>query len=476
MVAGHELRLLGREKMAWLAVGLFLLLVSYAVVNGLHQTRWRDAAQQALVDADQRSRAAQLEQLQRILAGAETPTPFGNPANPANLGGFLGGQVAVMPSVALTPVALGQSDLFPAQFRVTYASKVTFLHGNDIENPWHVLSGHVDLAFVLVYLLPLLIFALGYNLLADEREAGSLKLLLSQPLRFTTLILGKVLVRTGVLLAVAVLIPVGILAVARPQVLHTLDNTLWWVVLVGLYALFWCALVVFVNVLGTSAASNAMILVVSWVMLVLVVPVLLNLGVSLASPAPSRAELATRTRVVTAQAMRQNADLLATDYHQATDASDIPDANGRIAIGARPLANARIAQFVDATMQPELARFEAHRAQQHALVTRYRFVSPAIVAVDGMTALAGTGYLRYAHFMQQIDAHHQRWKAFFLPRIEAGQAILPQDFPSIPAFHWQEPPAQPLHSQVRRAVVQLALPVLLLLALTVWRIRRYRIV
>jgi len=492
LVAAHELRLLAREKMLWLAVGLFLLLVMYAVFNGLHQTSWRDDAQTALVQADQQARTAQLAQLQRILDGAENPTPFGNPANPANLGGGLGGQFAVMPSLGLTPVALGQSDLFPAQFRVTTASKINFIHNNDIENPWHVLSGHFDLAFVTVYLLPLLIFALGYNLLAGEREDGSLKLLLSQPLAFITLILGKITVRIGVLLALAVLAPVCVLAFARPQVLQTLDVTLWWVTLVALYALFWCALVVFVNVLNTSSAANAMILVVSWVMLVLVVPVLVNIGIGIASPAPSRAELVTRTRVVTSQAMRQNAALLATDYHQ-EDSADVehdhghdhghghthrrrPAQTGRITIDARPLANARIAHQVELAMKPELAKFDEHMARQHALVTRVSIISPAIVAVEGMTALAGTGYLRYAHFMQQIDAFHQRWKDFFLPRIEAGRAVLPKDFPAIPVFQWQESSPDLLHQQARRAAWQLALPILLLFVLTVWRIRRYRVV
>jgi len=495
LVAAHELRVLAREKMLWLAVGLFLLLVAYAVVNGLHQTRWRDASQAALIDADRQAREHQLAQVQRILDGVESPTPFGNPANPANLGGGLGGQFAVMPSLAMTPVALGQSDLFPAQFRVTTASKINFIHNNDIENPWHVLSGHFDLAFVTVYLLPLLIFALGYNLLAGEREDGTLKLLLSQPLAFAALILGKITARIGVLLAVAVLVPLAVLAVARPQVLQTLDVTLWWVALVALYALFWCALVVFVNVTGTGSAANAMILVVSWVMLVLVVPVLVNIGVGLVSPAPSRAELVTKTRVATSQAMRQNAALLATDYHQDEPAAhpddahdhdhgdhdhdhdhDAAQARGRISIAARPLANARIQHQVELAMQPELARFDAHMARQHALVMRVAIVSPAIVAVEGMTALAGTGYARNAHFMAQLDTFHQRWKDFFLPRIEAGQAVLPADFPAIPVFVWQEHAPDVLHQQARRAVWQLALPTLLLLVLTVWRIRRYRVV
>ena len=83
MVLRHELRLLTRERALWLCGLLFLLLVGYAVFNGLLQTSLRDEAQAALARADAQNRASQLDQLQRIMDGSETPTPFGNPASPA---------------------------------------------------------------------------------------------------------------------------------------------------------------------------------------------------------------------------------------------------------------------------------------------------------------------------------------------------------------------------------------------------------
>ncbi|KAG0750788.1 hypothetical protein G6F24_014940 [Rhizopus arrhizus] len=114
---------MAKERLLWIAGGLFLLLVGYAVFNGLLQTSLRDNAQTALTNADTQARGEQLAQLNRIMAGIEKPTPFGNPASPANMGGGLGAHYAIMPSVAMAPVALGQTDLFPSQFRVTYQSK-----------------------------------------------------------------------------------------------------------------------------------------------------------------------------------------------------------------------------------------------------------------------------------------------------------------------------------------------------------------
>lgn len=466
MVLRHELRLLTRERALWLCGLLFLLLVGYAVFNGLLQTSLRDEAQAALARADAQNRASQLAQLQRIMDGSETPTPFGNPASPANMGGGLGAHYAIMPSVPLAPVALGQTDLFPSQFKVTYDSKVNFIHNNDIENPWHLLSGHFDLAFVVVYLLPLLIFALGHNLLSGEKEDGTLRLLLSQPLSLLTLVSGKIVLRAAVLLGAAVLLPVVELLIARPQALQTASATLWWALLVGAYALFWFAAVVAVNAFGKSSAANAMILMVGWVLLVLVVPVILNLVAAYASPAPSRAELATR----------DNAALLSTDYGH----MDRPDAliprDGRLEITGRPLGHARVERQVDAAMQPELDRFDAQMARQQALVARYSVLSPAAVAYEGITALAGTGQRRHAHFMRQIDAYHRAWKDFFLPRIEASRAITPEDFAGMPVFQWQEEDPAAVRGRALRALLQLLAPAALLLALAGWRLRRYRVV
>ncbi|AEG94123.1 DUF3526 domain-containing protein [Ramlibacter tataouinensis] len=476
LVMAQELRLLLAERSLWLAGGLFLLLIGYALYNGLHQTALRDRAQAAIVADDAQTRAGQLAFLRRILAGQDKPAPFQNPADPARMASGYGAQHALMPSAPLTPVALGQTDLFPGQFKVTHQSKIHFIHNNDIENPWHLLSGHFDLAFVIVYLLPLLIFALSYNLLSAERESGTLRLLLSQPLALGTLVAGKIAVRAGVLLGLAVGVPVAVLLLARPQALAAGEATLWWALLVGAYALFWFALVVAVNAFGRASATNAMVLVIAWVVLVLIAPVLLNLVVTTVSPAPSRTELATRTRLVTVEAMNRYSKLLAADYRYMAEPDVLVPRNGRIEMSGRSLASWRIQKQVDQEIQPELDRFDAQQARQQQLVARYSFVSPAALAYESMTALAGTGARRYGHFMQQINGYHAAWRGFFTPRIDGGIALAEADFASIPRFVWQEESNALLRVQAARSLALLLLPCAFLLGLALWRLRRYSVV
>ena len=78
---------------------------------------------------------------------------------------------------------------------MTTDAKETVTGGAELENPQRLLSGRLDLAFVLIYLYPLLILAISYNLLSAEQEQGTLALLLSQPVSLRTVILAKVAVR-----------------------------------------------------------------------------------------------------------------------------------------------------------------------------------------------------------------------------------------------------------------------------------------
>ena len=67
--------------------------------------------------------------------------------------------------------------------------------------------GRFDLAFVVVYLLPLLVLALSFNVLSEEREQGTLALTLSQPVSARGVVAAKLAFRAllvvGMVLAVS---------------------------------------------------------------------------------------------------------------------------------------------------------------------------------------------------------------------------------------------------------------------------------
>lgn len=477
LVFCHEGRVLAADRSLWWVCGLLALLMGYGLYNGLAEIAAKEDVL-AGIDIQQAKReTTNLEQLRRIMAGKEKPDPFSNPADPASVGGSLGARYAVMPYLAMAPTTLGQSDILPNYYRVTYRNKASFMDDTELENPWNLLSGHFDLAFVLIYVFPLLIFALSYNLLSAEREQGTLKILLSQPLSLAALVFGKVSVRATALFSVIALVSVITLLSARPEmrVPDQIAPLMFWLALVFAYGIFWFALVVLVNALGRSSAANALTLIAVWATLVLIVPVALNMAVSVASPAPSRTEFATRTRIVTVEGLNRYNKLLSADYRYVDKPEVLLPRNGKIEVASRRRAHYLLSKDVDREIQELLDRFDQQLAGQQALVDAWSFISPAIAAYEGATALAGTGSKRYMHFKDQVGTLHQAWKDYFDPKILSGIAIGEGDFASMPRFVWRERDPAAVWADTRRHLIRILMPALVLVGIGGWRLRRTRV-
>lgn len=476
LVCAHEIRVLIADRTLLWVGALLVLMLGYGLYTGLVETRLRDNAAAGFYAAQQGAEQRNLADLRQVMAGVPPADPFANPADPASIGGGGAGRYAVMPTAPLAPLAFGQSDMFPNSYPMSYGSKVDFMYDSEMENPWNLLSGHVDVAFVIVYLLPLLIFALSYNLLSAEREQGTLRMLLSQPLTLATLVLGKIAVRAGVLLSLVVLVPLLGLLLARPEARAPAQLLLMacWAALVLAYAAFWFAVAAVVNAYSGNSAVNALVLAATWVVLVLVLPVSLNLGVQQLSPAPSRTELATTTRLITIAGLQRYNDLLGTDYRYSDEPGVLLPKDGRFEIHPRLKAMYLMDRDVDAEIDQVLDRFDEQLAGQQQLVDRFGILSPAITMYEGMTALAGTGSKRYLHFKNLVEAFHAEWKDFFQPRMEQGLAITQADLLSLPLFNWQETQADGTPATTLARALLLLVPALLLLVLAWRQLRIYR--
>lgn len=477
-VFAHEARLLWADRSLWTVCGLLALLLGFGLTNGLTDIDAREAVLLGIAQQQPQREAALSQQLQRVLAGQEQPDAFANPADPASVGGGMGARMALLPYLPLAPLALGQSDMQPNYYRVTYRSRATFMDDAELDSPWHLLSGPFDAVFVIVYLLPLAVLALGWNLLSGEREQGTLKLLLSQPLAALTLVAGKLALRAAAVLGTVAMVLVAVLLTLRPE-LRTAEGGLALAAALGIvvvYGLFWLVLACAVNALGRSSAFNALALVAAWVLLVLLLPVLMNLAVSAASPAPSRIELATRTRLAAIEGLNRYNALLAADYRHVAEPEVLRPKDGKIEVASRRRAQYLVGRDTDHEIEAMLAQFDAQLAGQQALVDRWSWLSPALVAHESLTTLAGTGSQRYLRFRQAVGRLHDAWKAFFEPRLLAGTAMSQADLQQMPRFAWAEPEPRGRWAGLGLALLQLLLPVVGLAVLAVHRLQRLRVV
>src|SRR5437588_8113914 len=88
---------------------------------------------------------------------------------------------AFQPASSLAFLAIGHSDAYPAAFKPYSPGryfKETITSVEQSENPAKMMTGHFDLGFVVLYLLPLFIIGVSYDLIASEKESGLLLLVL----------------------------------------------------------------------------------------------------------------------------------------------------------------------------------------------------------------------------------------------------------------------------------------------------------
>jgi ABC-2 type transport system permease protein len=476
LIMRHELRVMIADLTLPVLSVLFTVLLLYGFVTGLHETQQREAVAQSLLASQAKTNTDNIVQWRKVMARQQRPEPFANPVDPASVGGRLGAQHAILPTLALSPMAAGQSDMLADYYQVTILSRAQLMEENEIESPWKLLSGQFDLAFVLIYMFPLVIFAISFNMLSVERDQGTLRMLLSQPLTLRRLMLAKTLVRAGVVIGLAVLVPALAVLVTRHAVLDmdvaALGAFALWMALVVAYGVFWFALSALVNSLGRASATNALLLIGTWVLLVLVVPVVLNLAVSNAHPAPSRTDLATQTRLVTIDGLKRYKDLFSTDYDYVDSPDTLLPTNGRLEVAPRLRAFYQMEAFVDQELSEVLSRFDRQLAAQQVLVDRFSVISPAIVANEGMASLAGNGTRRYERFKQQVVGYHEAWRAYFVPRIRNGIAIVEADFESFPRWSWEEENPATLRADSLLKIAQLLVVATVMALLASWRFSR----
>ena len=450
-VIRHEFRLLRADRVLGATLVAFLLLFAYALMNGATWVRFQERTLAALDEAHEERVASVEAELRDIANGAEPASPFRDPRLPNVLGGQRNAQPAGLPPGPLGALAVGQSDLLPFYHDVSiYTNEQSFLQNGEVENPLNLMVGRFDLAFVMVYLLPLLVLALSYNVLSGERERGTLALTLSQPVSARSVVAAKLAFRALVVLALALGASVigGLLAGA-----DDVGRLLLWSGVVAVYALFWLGLAAWVNALGRSSAWNATVLVGAWLLLVVVVPAALNLAAGLLHPLPSRVEMITVQREASNEAVNRRSELLARylEDHPEMAGGVIPDSVNTAALSwaATDEVNRRL---------EEVTRVYEERLQgQRDLVRRYRYASPALLAHSALLETAGTGDGRFDDFERQVRAFAEEWKAFFVPALLAGEQMSPDVVDGLPAFSYQEEPPSVSRARVLPPLLALLL-------------------
>ena len=413
-----ELRMMARERAAWLLLALFAGALGYGYGNGYQLAkRNSEAAETALQGSEELQR-----NIRQHLSRPGQAIPVGGRGGISRVG-FL----AQLPPAPLPVLATGQSDLVSASETVALMRLATPIDTrSEIENPSHLLAGRFDLAFVLIWLYPLFLLAFLYDLMAGDRETGTLRLALSQGISPAGWLCRRTLARA---------LPVVLLALAATLLAGSggyglrLGAAL---AVILLYGIFWASLAVAINAVSSSAAGAAASLGAAWVAIVLVAPTLLNLAAESLYPTPSRPELVAAGRQASGEAEKRGDELLDSFYKEHPELAP-PDKRADY-VAMKLTEQEEVAKSVG----PVFDKFDKQLKQQQQTLGRWRFVSPAIVAHEALTDIAGTGYWRHHAFRNQVKAFKQDISDFYTPRAHRREPLVLADIDQMPIFEFDE--------------------------------------
>ena len=252
-----ELRSIFRNHWLTSITILLVTLCLYAGWNGANHVAQRKGNIAKAINAMHEEDELMAAQLDSINNGFKVNLqPWWYPTSPTAVGDQYP-RVAAFEPTPLTFIATGQSDMFSHYVKPTMTGEGFTLGFTELSSPVSLLMGHFDLAFVITYLLPLVIISFCYNILSIEKERGSLVLIASSPLSVRLWLLQKLLVR---FIALAVLI--GLCLILALIFNGQGFDGKWFQLLAvtWLYAAFWFALAYLINLRGKSSSRNAIVM------------------------------------------------------------------------------------------------------------------------------------------------------------------------------------------------------------------------
>jgi ABC-2 type transport system permease protein len=424
-LARHEWKLLTASAVMRLVLIVFLAVLGAATLLGVA----RAARDRHIYEVFQQRAAQQRSQPLSLRADVV-----------ANEKGWL----AVVPPAPLGALAVGQGDVYPSYLRITARNLDALVTGDQIEHPLAVASGHLDLAFVVLFLYPLLIFAISFDLTATERDRGTLRMVLAQPVRLRDVVAGKMIARV-ILLA----IPIVVIPIVVGGVLFATAQFVVWTIAVLVYGSIWHGLALIVNARGWSAPANALVLAGIWLMFAIVGPATINLLIAVSYPMPSRVEAAVQARAATQDATLQGSRQLGQFLQDHPTSANV----GRDGMRQFALLQARRDQQVADRLERVEAAFDAQLERQRRLAGWLSVVSPTMVMQEVLLDVAGTSANRFEHFRAAAEAFQHQWQEYFEPRVLDAATLTGEELAAAPVFAYSPEPSPAI---LKRAALPVA--------------------
>ncbi len=429
----YEIKLLTRNH--WLLVLLvsITVLFAFASFNGKKNVdkRLNDIVK---VQGDLYKKDSILvSTLTKIDKSEEVDIPYWQlPSEPMTIG-YRHPRLAIMQPGNLSFVATGQSDMYTHFKSPTVYGNNFALDYSEMVNPIQLLFGSFDLAFAIIYILPLLIIAFTFNILSKEKELGTLRLLSAQPISTIKWLFQKTAIRFLVFTAITLLILIITITIFSIDAFQQTSNLIGLLLLVVVYNLFWFVLAFIINIKINNSSKNALTLIGFWLLIVLIMPATINQIGSSLYPTPSRLKMINEIRLIQKEnEAKQNEimDAYLRDHPEMAQESD----NEKFGFWHNYFASEKV---MEEKTKPLLAEYNLQLEKQQDLIAIFEYFSPAILMQQSLNKIAGTSEKHYNDYKEQVFTFSNKWRNYLVPMLFKQQKFTTKNYKELPEFKYK---------------------------------------
>lgn len=308
----------------------------------------------------------------------------------------------------LSILSVGLEPITPFRFTSTKEG-LRFGEARGARNTIDALFGYLDLTFVVGVLLSLLAIALTFDAICGERSQGTLAVLLSYPVRRSTVLLVKVLSSMVVLGVCFIPAFFGVMLMTNAVSGNIMNPSHWllYALLTLLYLLVFVCAGLAVSSVVRRPADAALICLAVWVTLVFVAPRAVGIVVNMIHPPTKAVALMLKEDEMLSQLRSQNRRDLQKAFESFLDNAAKPTAQEDFSKARKQAVDdfqTRRRQML-ARIWDEQDREESQREKQ---IERLSLVTPTAMFNHAAAELSWTGYQQRKHFIDQSRVYDQQ--------------------------------------------------------------------
>ncbi|SNY95423.1 DUF3526 domain-containing protein [Flagellimonas pacifica] len=325
-------------------------------------------------------------------------------------------------TLPISGLSIGQRDVNPQIKSVTIRGLEGQKHDTDLNNPNNLLLGNLDFSFVLIFLFPLLIIAFTFNIISEEKESGTWRIVSVQSKSLSKLILQLFSIRLVLILTVLLLIL--FLAIPILDIPLNVKFGAFSAISIG-YILVWFGICFWVVSLQKNSSFNAVVLLSVWILLIIVLPAAVNNYLTNKYPVPEALEMTLEQR---------------KGYHEKWDKPKEATMDKFFAHYPQyekyPVPEDSFSWLWYYAMQQmgDDESLDSNREMKEKIALRQKesaaisLVIPTMHAQLTLNQVAHTDLGNNMQFLNNLDAFHENLRLYFYPKIFEGHPVENEDW------------------------------------------------